>query len=264
MDSFIQNAAHCKVCTNLLQGPLHYPLALKCLHTICQKCFTQMQRSNGVKCPFCNVTSPKHAVKKDFKTVGLVDAFVKQKEKAKNGEICQMCEETKPIEAKCQDCDKLICKSCTKVHQSIREIAHHRLTKIGDIVKDLVQKLTKVQSRMKEMKQQSLAQLKRQEQEKEYLDQEKQDVFDQIDAAEKQLVEKVKRHHQKLKHDITKAMQATLDRRSRNSKEFETFLKSLNKESGKVSCYLKEDNKSVVKGIQVLKDADACKFVVFS
>ena len=132
----------CSVCLELFSEPKVLP----CCHTFCLKCLEKTVRSGQKKgeiaCPQCRKT---HAIPAGGLTEFLTDfiasheievASLKSSESCKGvkAPICGECEEDKPLESYCNDCQNYLCHDCgSQLHKRVKAYRGHTVVLIDDI-----------------------------------------------------------------------------------------------------------------------------------
>ena len=125
----------CSVCLELFSEPKVLP----CCHTFCLKCLEKTARSGQKKgeiaCPQCRKT---HAIPAGGLTEFLTD-FIASHEievasKSVKTLICGECEEDKPLESYCSDCQNYLCHDCSsQIHERGKAYRGHTVVPIENI-----------------------------------------------------------------------------------------------------------------------------------
>ncbi|XP_022100720.1 tripartite motif-containing 13-like [Acanthaster planci] len=142
LTKFGEEHLQCSICTDLLR----IPKTLACLHSFCEDCLCQCQRSQRtIVCPLCRkeTASPKGGVKKlatDFKLASMIEA-VAQDEADQTIPTCSAHAGRKCV-VFCETCCELICLTC------LQESDLHRKHEVGEVSQETV--LAKKRQFMKE------------------------------------------------------------------------------------------------------------------
>ena len=103
--------------------------------------------------PKCRTVSLKNSAKKDFKAADFVDLYNRKKangkeEKSKktSGSSCDMCDEIRPIKARCTNCGYNMCATCNKAHMKIKETRNHKTIDVSVMKQELSETLMRLQS----------------------------------------------------------------------------------------------------------------------
>jgi hypothetical protein len=119
-----------------------------CLHVFCQQCVAKLNEAGNIKCPNCSAICHVSLVKRDFRTVNLLDDLNKyrenknQKEGNKKPEvelICQLCDTHTDIVSRCDVCLYLLCTTCNKSHSKL--FPDHNKTNLSKFVEDVKSKI---------------------------------------------------------------------------------------------------------------------------
>ncbi|OWF54863.1 E3 ubiquitin-protein ligase TRIM71-like [Mizuhopecten yessoensis] len=102
-------------------------VTLSCSHTFCKWCLKKRSKSgqevNGrIACPVCGVN--------DTMTHGQTEEVSSNNG---NDRKCDLCEESRPAEARCVECRELMCNFCHQSHRRSKASKHHSITMLGDI-----------------------------------------------------------------------------------------------------------------------------------
>ncbi|XP_046578095.1 tripartite motif-containing protein 45-like [Haliotis rubra] len=123
----------CSVCIE----PFKDPKLLPCFHTFCQRCleeFTSRTARNGeFCCPVCRfkVTLPESGVR-GFQTNFYIEAD--ELKKASEDAFCEVCSKT--AVNRCNQCEQILCDTCTSVHNSLSMTRKHSLIRLNKTSKD--------------------------------------------------------------------------------------------------------------------------------
>ena len=197
---------HCSICLELFENPQ----ILKCLHTFCNACLSELKKQGPLKCPTCRKYSRDDEIKKDFNKQNLLDIYNKSeanKEKEANQPKeqafqpdrpqvngCQICKKDF-IKWGCIECVKLLCETCKEAHRIIPACSSHRLKPVESIANPKRAKLEQTvanlhQAGIRAAKQkQELVQLKNK------FEGSKQVALDQIRKAEEEAKREIERHY---------------------------------------------------------------------
>lgn len=140
----------CKICLEQYKTPK----CLACLHTFCESCIEEHAFSENTykkysdyrdfTCPLCRKRTqlPAGGVKKlpdNFLVTSLQDVVNRQRP-ASNYPFCDICRTLnrrhRDAQAKCIDCGKLLCRSCTEQHRETRVTKNHSIIDV-DTEKDI-------------------------------------------------------------------------------------------------------------------------------
>lgn len=107
----IEALIKCLICENNFNNPM----ILKCQHTLCESCITQLLESKQNRCPSCFEEFFKGDAVVDKNKQVLLGIILKGNEKKKNvrmAERCHFCDEAQ-YKYKCLHCEKFACEDCS-------------------------------------------------------------------------------------------------------------------------------------------------------
>ena len=138
----IDSKLECSICFDNFKEPKLLP----CFHIFCkspclERLVDQDREGKSLHCPTCRhlVRLPDNGVaglQADFRIDHLLEKrelLIKAKESQNTS--CEKCKEF-PATRFCRDCGELVCDSCTKMHQTWKEFADHKIVGLNEVVTD--------------------------------------------------------------------------------------------------------------------------------
>lgn len=146
----------CKVCHKIYNNPHRLR---KCHHTFCLKCIQQHEKCGLVTCPICHERYTQHIdlqIDKDIKQL-VDDHWNNHPYQEITGQLppakCGMCENSdKPVSYECEDCDKLMCDPCKRIHSNIKPCQSHTVKAFHNIRANIQQLESEFESILLETK----------------------------------------------------------------------------------------------------------------
>ncbi len=117
----------CQVCFLGFNSTENRPLVLKCGHTFCSSCLTQLYRQQKISCPFCKAPSIYISLNEIPANFTVLEAVDQSNDIAKQIS-CQKHKGFK-LESYCTDCKDLTCTMCVKENHQDHSIKSYNEVK---------------------------------------------------------------------------------------------------------------------------------------